>query len=157
MTEDEKKLAIRQELGRGTWNMLHRMAAKYDKEPTARKRQEVVTFFKLLGDFYPCTECAAHFRDMLKENPVEPGNNRELSLWLCRVHNIVNRRLGKAEFPCTLEALKDRWGSCGCFDAAANATAAGDGAGPENAGDTEAAGRRASADFAAVAEAWGSV
>jgi hypothetical protein len=148
MTEEERKLAVRQELGRGTWNMLHRMAAQFDKSPTARKRQEAVTFFRLLGEFYPCPECAGHFREMLKEHPVEAGSNRELSLWLCRVHNIVNERLGKPAFPCTLEALKERWGSCGCFDAEGegNSTAAAAAAAP--AADK-------GADFAAVAEAWG--
>jgi FAD-linked sulfhydryl oxidase len=116
LTEEEQKLAVRAELGHGMWNMLHRMAAQYDKEPTAKRKGDMVEFFRLLGEFYPCPECAAHFRDMLRENPVEADDNRGLSLWLCRVHNIVNRRLGKPEFTCTLDALKERWGSCGCFD-----------------------------------------
>ena len=44
------------------------------------------------------------------------ADNRALSLWLCAAHNEVNARLGKPRFECSLEALKERWGSCGCFD-----------------------------------------
>lgn len=116
LSEEEEKLRIRAELGHGVWNMLHRMAAQYEKNPTPKQKADIIEFFNLLGTFYPCTECAAHFREMLKEHPVEPDNNKQLSLWLCRVHNIVNERLGKPSFECTLENLKERYGSCGCFD-----------------------------------------
>jgi FAD-linked sulfhydryl oxidase len=97
--------------------MLHRLAAQYDKEPTPEKQRDVEAFFKLLGDFYPCPDCAKHFRGMLAEHPIDARSNRHLSLWLCKLHNNVNVRLGKPLFPCELDALKDRWGSCGCFDA----------------------------------------
>jgi len=85
----------------------------------------MATYFRVLGEFYPCDVCATHFRTMLAANPVEAGNNKELSLWLCRIHNIVNTRLHKPEqFPCTLDALGGKYGECGCFEdfAAANAT-----------------------------------
>jgi hypothetical protein len=32
-----------------------------------------------------------------------------LSAWVCELHNQVNRKLGKAEFPCVLEKLDERW------------------------------------------------
>jgi hypothetical protein len=131
LSEEEEKLHVRADLGRGAWNMLHRMGAQYDKEPTPERRREMVEFVRLLGEFYPCPECAAHFRAMLAENPVEADDNRSLSLWLCRVHNIVNERLSKPLFTCTLDALKERWGSCGCFDdkGKEGEEAAGEGAG----------------------------
>lgn len=118
---EQEEAAIRAELGHGVWNMLHRMAAQYDKQPSADRQAQVTQFFELFGQFYPCEKCAAHFRAMLAEHPVEAADNRALSLWLCKLHNKVNVRLMKPEFPCTLEALKERWGSCGCFDGA-NAT-----------------------------------
>jgi hypothetical protein len=133
--EAAKEAAVRAELGHGVWNMLHRMAAQYDKAPTAERRSDMVEFFRLLGEFYPCPQCAAHFREMVAEHPVDATDNRALSLWLCSVHNIVNARLGKPQFPCTLDALKERWGECGCFDApeggdgGGNATAQGGGGG----------------------------
>ena len=49
----------------------------------------------------------------MKQNPPEPAvNSREaLSLWMCNVHNEVNRRLGKTEFDCAQvdERWKDGW------------------------------------------------
>ena len=30
--------------------------------------------------------------------------------------NKVNEKLGKPLFSCTIEALAEKWGSCGCFD-----------------------------------------
>jgi len=115
--------AARAELGRGAWHFLHRVAAAFDKAPTPVRVKEMETFFSLVGDFYPCPECAAHFRQLLAERPVEAQNNRVLSLWLCDIHNDVNGRLKKPLFPCTLDALKERWGKCGCFDIPGNETA----------------------------------
>lgn len=124
-TPQDEHLVVRKVLGRGTWNMLHRMAAQYPRDPTPAQRDDMATYFRVLGEFYPCDVCATHFRTMLAANPVEAGNNKELSLWLCRIHNIVNTRLHKPEqFPCTLDALGEKYGECGCFEdfAAANAT-----------------------------------
>jgi hypothetical protein len=108
--------AARAELGRGAWQLLHRMAASFSAAPSAAASRDMARFFSLLGDFYPCPDCAAHFRATLAARPVDTSNNRALSLWLCAVHNDVNARLAKPLFPCTLDAIKERWGKCGCFD-----------------------------------------
>lgn len=31
------------------------------------------------------------------------------SVWLCEQHNIVNKKIGKPSFPCTMEKLDERW------------------------------------------------
>lgn len=31
------------------------------------------------------------------------------SEWLCEQHNIVNKKIGKPLFPCTMEKLDERW------------------------------------------------
>jgi FAD-linked sulfhydryl oxidase len=31
------------------------------------------------------------------------------STWLCEQHNIVNKKIGKKSFPCTMEKLEERW------------------------------------------------
>lgn len=116
LTEAEQHARIRAELGHGTWNMLHRVAAKFDKDPTPERRAEVAHFFDVFSHFYPCEECAGHFRGMLAEHPIDARSNKHLSLWLCKLHNIVNERLHKPAFPCTLEALAEKYGDCGCFD-----------------------------------------
>lgn len=123
LSDDEKKAQIRAELGRGTWNMLHRFAARFEKEPTDKQQQEARDFIRLLGEFYPCPDCAKHFREMLAKSPPDVSDNRALSMWFCERHNEVNARLGKQLFPCTLEALAERYGECGCFG---NATSTGE-------------------------------
>jgi FAD-linked sulfhydryl oxidase len=111
-----EKKRVREELGRGTWTLLHRMAANFEKQPTKKQQDDMVDFFRILSENYACSDCAAHFRIVLKEHPVRAAGNRDLSLWLCEVHNVVNKRLGKAVFSCTIEAITERWGECGCFD-----------------------------------------
>ena len=118
--------AARAELGKSTWHLLHRVAAGFDKSPTLARKHEIETFFKLSTEFYPCPECAKHFRDVIKMRPIDASDNRALSLWLCAAHNDVNKNIGKPVFPCTLDALKERWGKCGCFDMPTNSTTATD-------------------------------
>lgn len=127
LSEEAEKAAIRAELGHGTWNMLHRLAAAFDKAPSAQRQADVVQFFRLFSELYPCDKCAAHFRAMLAESPVQAGSNRQLSTWLCERHNEVNTRLHKPAFDCSLSNLKEHYGSCGCFDEI-NATATTDAA-----------------------------
>lgn len=44
---------------------------------------------------------------------MQTSNRRAAALWLCFVHNLVNKRLGKPEYPCDkLEGDYD----CGCGD-----------------------------------------
>lgn len=79
-------------------------------------QEDMKTFFRLIGEFFPCDECARHFRGLLAEDPPDVRSNLYLSLWLCKAHNIVNRRVGNQEYPCTEEFITQRWGSCGCSD-----------------------------------------
>lgn len=44
---------------------------------------------------------------------MQTSNRRAAAMWLCFVHNLVNKRLGKPEYPCDkLEGDYD----CGCGD-----------------------------------------
>lgn len=46
------------ELGRSTWNLLHTMAATYPDKPTTRQSEDMVSFFGILSQSYPCDICA---------------------------------------------------------------------------------------------------
>ena len=52
----------------------------------------------------------------MKDNPVRVTSQRELSQWMCEIHNDVNKLLGKKLFDCSKvnERWKDGWkdGSC---------------------------------------------
>ncbi|KAH9613595.1 hypothetical protein KSS87_019324 [Heliosperma pusillum] len=45
-------------------------------------------------------------------NPVQAGSQAEFSQWLCHVHNVVNRSLGKPMFKC--DRVDARWGKLDC-------------------------------------------
>ncbi|KAF7113439.1 hypothetical protein RHSIM_RhsimUnG0125400 [Rhododendron simsii] len=86
----------KEELGRATWTFLHTLASQMD----------------ILSRMYPCKECADHFKEILRVNPVQAGSQAEFSQWLCHAHNVVNRSLGKVVFPC--ERVDARWGKLEC-------------------------------------------
>lgn len=132
------------ELGTSTWNLLHTMAAVYPEKPTELQKNDIKTFYRIMSRSYPCDICAkdlAHeyddgnFNEMaklmnhsiychfivllffrLKEEPIAVNSNHDLSQWLCRLHNKVNKKLGKPEFDCSKvnERWRDGWldGSC---------------------------------------------
>uniref|UniRef100_A0A914RRW4 Sulfhydryl oxidase n=1 Tax=Parascaris equorum TaxID=6256 RepID=A0A914RRW4_PAREQ len=82
-----------EQLGKSTWNFLHTMAAYYPEKPSEEDKNNARIMMHLLGK-----------------------NREEFSIWMCEMHNRVSRKLGKAEFDCSL--WKQRWldgwkdGSC---------------------------------------------
>ncbi|PRQ22690.1 putative thiol oxidase [Rosa chinensis] len=99
-------------LGRATWTFLHTLAAQYPDNPTRQQKKDVKELMSILSRMYPCKECADHFQEILRSNPVQAGSHAEFSQWLCHVHNTVNRSLNKVVFPC--ERVDARWGKLEC-------------------------------------------
>ncbi|KAI3903252.1 hypothetical protein MKW98_031906 [Papaver atlanticum] len=106
----------KEELGRSTWTMLHTLAAQFPDRPTRQQKKDVKELMAILSRLYPCKECADHFKEVLSVNPVQAGSQAEFSQWLCHVHNIVNRSLGKLTFPC--QRVDARWGKLDCKERA---------------------------------------
>ncbi|KAJ6692413.1 ALR/ERV [Salix purpurea] len=102
----------KEELGRATWTFLHTLAAQYPEHPTRQQKKDVKELMAILSRMYPCQECADHFKEVIKVNPVQAGSHAEFSQWMCHVHNVVNRSLGKLVFPC--ERVDARWGKLEC-------------------------------------------
>ncbi|XP_039002790.1 FAD-linked sulfhydryl oxidase ERV1-like isoform X2 [Hibiscus syriacus] len=102
----------KEELGRATWTFLHTLAAQYPENPTRQQKKDVKELMSILSRMYPCKECADHFKEVLRGNPVMAGSHDEFSQWLCHVHNVVNRSLGKSIFRC--ERVDARWGKLDC-------------------------------------------
>ncbi|KAJ3702842.1 hypothetical protein LUZ61_006547 [Rhynchospora tenuis] len=112
--EKEAKPLTKEELGRATWTLLHSIAAQYPDKPTRQQRRDAKELMAILSRMYPCKECQDHFKEILKANPVQSGSQGEFSQWLCHVHNVVNRSLGKLSFPC--QRVNARWGKLDCKD-----------------------------------------
>ncbi|XP_047950771.1 FAD-linked sulfhydryl oxidase ERV1-like [Salvia hispanica] len=102
----------KEELGRATWTFLHTLAAQYPDKPTRQQKKDVKELMEILSRMYPCKECADHFKEVIRTNPVMAGSHDEFSQWLCYAHNVVNRSLGKVVFPC--ERVDARWGKLEC-------------------------------------------
>ena len=98
----------RESLGQATWSFLHTMAAVYPEQPNELEQRAARQLLEALGWLYPCAVCADHFRSTLSARPPTVGSRRELSGWLCEVHNEVNGRLDKlksvASTPSSLSA-----------------------------------------------------
>lgn len=101
----------RNELGKGTWSLLHIMASTYPINPTPEVLQDHRIFFQLLPRIYPCPDCRAHMRQMFNELPPQLKNRNEFMHWICEAHNRVNLRLNKPTFDCSKQ--DERW-DCGC-------------------------------------------
>mmetsp|Transcript_15941 Transcript_15941/g.22707 ORF Transcript_15941/g.22707 Transcript_15941/m.22707 type:complete len:129 (-) Transcript_15941:191-577(-) len=84
-------------------------SAWYPENPTSLDRTQMASFIESLATFYPCIYCAEDFQENIKKTPVRTESREQLCLWICEQHNIVNRKLGKPTFPCTIERLDSRW------------------------------------------------
>jgi len=102
----------KEEIGRATWTFLHTLAAQYPEKPTRQQRRDAASLIDILTRMYPCGECARHFRAVVAEVPPRVASRQEFSLWMCQVHNVVNRSLGKPIFNCNL--TNSRWSGIEC-------------------------------------------
>jgi FAD-linked sulfhydryl oxidase len=102
----------KEELGRSTWTFLHTLAAQFPIRPTKQQQRDVKELMAIISRLYPCKTCAEHFKEILKTNPPKAKSGLDLVQWMCQVHNLVNKSLGKSQFPC--EQAELRWGTFNC-------------------------------------------
>ncbi|OHF04364.1 Erv1/Alr family protein [Colletotrichum orchidophilum] len=94
-------------LGRGTWQLLHSIAATYPEKPSPAQKDDLRGFVRLFSKLYPCWVCAEDFQSYIQKEQVRVEGRSEFGNWLCEAHNEVNRKLGKKEFDCS--KWEERW------------------------------------------------
>ncbi|WDK13580.1 Erv1/Alr family protein [Colletotrichum graminicola] len=94
-------------LGRGTWQLLHSIAATYPEKPSSAQKEDLRGFMRLFSKLYPCWVCAEDFQSYMQKEQIRVEGRDEFGNWLCQAHNEVNRKLGKKEFDCS--KWEERW------------------------------------------------
>ena len=92
------------------------MAAYFPDKPNKQQSEDASKFVEIVGNLYPCGDCAEHLRERVKHHPPDTRSRAAFSRWMCETHNEVNERLGKPVFDCS--KVDERWrdgpsdGSC---------------------------------------------
>ncbi|CEG39193.1 augmenter of liver regeneration [Plasmopara halstedii] len=118
----------REELGNATWKLLHTIGIYYPDKPSSEYQNKVKTFVETLALMYPCVHCADDFQKEIALSPPRVESRTTFSIWLCEQHNIVNRKIQKPEFECTMNRLEERWrkGHPVCWGQESDAESAGE-------------------------------
>lgn len=79
------------------WFAMHTVAFFYPEYPTADEMTDAKQFYSSLQSLLPCPGCASHYKQLLNKNPLDHAITSRLNLmsWVNKIHNEVNRRLGK--------------------------------------------------------------
>eukprot|EP00484_Ammonia_sp_Unknown_P006320 CAMPEP_0197055808 /NCGR_PEP_ID=MMETSP1384-20130603/74012_1 /TAXON_ID=29189 /ORGANISM="Ammonia sp." /LENGTH=213 /DNA_ID=CAMNT_0042489527 /DNA_START=31 /DNA_END=672 /DNA_ORIENTATION=- len=98
----------RQQLGRHSWTLLHTMAAYWPQHPSEQQKEDMIQFFHLLSQLYPCHVCAADLRHELEQYPPNVESRDEFIEWLCKLHNRISKKIHKKQqFDCSKH--QTRW------------------------------------------------
>jgi len=100
---EDKGSAWRIKIGQYTWFYLHTVAAKYPEYPSEVDQRTIRNMIASLAQHYPCKKCRQHLREKLQDpelGPVRVENRTALAVWMCDLHNMVNRDTGKPIHDC---------------------------------------------------------
>lgn len=81
--------------GKCAWVLIHSIAINYPNNPSITEKEKTINFFKVLGDVLPCRYCREHYKEHLKELPINADSKKELIWWTIDMHNKVNETTGK--------------------------------------------------------------
>lgn len=82
------------------WFGIHSIALGYPDAPSSRDRDNYRAFFNNLDQVLPCQTCADHYKQYVISNSLKDEDMASadaLFAWTVRLHNAVNKRLGKKE------------------------------------------------------------
>ena len=79
------------------WFVMHTVSLNYPVEPSYSDKRTHYDFYYIIRNILPCEMCRQHYRELLKQYPIEPflDSRESLISWVILIHNQVNLRLGK--------------------------------------------------------------
>lgn len=90
------------------WGTLHTVAALYPANPSDKEQQLLKNWFESFAACITCPKCQGHFTTMYNEykhaHPEMYSSRKDLTIFMFRAHNTVNRRLGKPVY-----SLEQSW------------------------------------------------
>jgi hypothetical protein len=88
------------EWGVPLWSILHKIAAGLPETISKVDLVSTAQFFLQVSNYIPCAKCRVHYNEWCKSNPPTSITGRAAAVnWVWRLHNTVNSRSGKPEFP----------------------------------------------------------
>ena len=84
--------------GPKAWHLLHAFSIHPTSEITIEEQHSYYLFYKTFYYIIPCQICKIHYRDIFDIfEPLEEKKitRKSLKIWVWKIHNIVNGRLGK--------------------------------------------------------------
>lgn len=87
--------------GPPAWTLMHGLPDRINLEHAER-------FFVALSQVLPCIHCRRSFCALLKMDPVDAQAPIALANWVWRIHNAVNAKLGKPQYPFVLRPISDQ-------------------------------------------------
>lgn len=95
----DQSTRYKEELGRATWLLIHRLCENFPISPTDAQKQSVKELLINLADNYPCGECRIDFQRNTHNLPPECLASRDaLIRWAFHFHNEINTKLGKRKY-----------------------------------------------------------
>ena len=80
------------------WHILHTISFNYPVKPTEEQKKHYFNFYNNLQNILPCKYCRENIVKNIKKLPLNSKtlkNRESLSLWVYKLHEIVNNMLGK--------------------------------------------------------------
>lgn len=86
--------------GKHAWIFLHSITFAYPDNPSEEDKRNYKNYFESLQNVLPCDVCKINYKNNIKKIPITEylDSKTELISWLVKIHNEVNKELGKKHY-----------------------------------------------------------
>ena len=90
------------------WSFLHTMVLNASQKTSKSEQKYYELYFMALGETLPCKYCRESYKIFSQKLPVKQFSRTRLGLfyWVYRLHDLVNKKLGKGPSPSFFHVLR---------------------------------------------------